>query len=129
MTGNKIIKAVGYIRVSTDEQVSGFSLDAQEERIKAYAKSQDYVLVDTYKDDGYSAKDLNRPAIKKLLTDCSSGKFSILLLYKLDRLTRRLKDLTEILEYLDKHGVKIESITEPFETKTAPGRLMLNVLG
>ncbi|MBI5400196.1 recombinase family protein [Candidatus Saganbacteria bacterium] len=121
--------AVGYIRVSSEEQVEGFSLNAQEERIRAYAKSQDYHLLEIYRDDGYSAKDLERPAVQRLLQEVPQGKFKIILVYKLDRFTRRLKDLTEILEYLTKSDVKFESVTEPFETKTAPGRLMLNVLG
>ncbi len=123
------IPVVGYLRVSTDEQVEGFSLGFQEERINAYAKSQDYLLLEIYQDNGYSAKDLNRPAIKRLLEDAKKGKFKIILVYRLDRLTRRLKDLSDIVEILEKQGVKFQSVTESFETKTASGRLMMNVFG
>jgi site-specific DNA recombinase len=123
------VRAVGYARVSTDEQVQGFSLEGQEERIRSYADSQDYSLERIYRDDGYSAKDLNRLGIRRLLADVASGAIDVVLVYKLDRLSRRLRDLTEVLELLAKHGARFESVTEPFETKSAPGRLMLNVLG
>ncbi len=122
-------RAVGYVRVSTDEQVQGFSLEGQAERIRSYAESQDYSLECIYRDDGYSAKDLNRPDIQRLLADVASGSVDVVLVYKLDRLSRRLRDLTEVLDLLTKHGTRFESVTEPFETKSAPGRLMLNVLG
>lgn len=78
-----VIPVVGYIRVSTDEQVEGFSLDAQEEKIKAYAKSQDYTLIEVYRDNSYSAKNLNRPGIKKLLEDVKKRRFRIVLVYRL----------------------------------------------
>lgn len=122
-------KAVGYVRVSTEEQVQGFSLDAQVDRIKAYALSQDYALIEIHRDDGYSAKDLNRPGIRRLLADVRRGQVDVVLVYKLDRLSRRLRDLTEILDLVAEHAARFESVTEPFETKSAPGRLMLNVLG
>jgi site-specific DNA recombinase len=123
------VRAVGYVRVSTDEQVQGFSLEGLAERIRSYAESQDYSLESMYRDDGYSAKDLSRPDIQRLLADVASGPIDVVLVYKLDRLSRRLRDLTEVLDLLAKHGARFESVTEPFETKTAPGRLMLNVLG
>gem|GEM_PF-153203 len=126
---DKLIPAVGYVRVSSDEQVEGFSLEAQEEKIKAFAISQDYHLVEIYCDEGYSAKDLSRPGIKKLIEDAKKGKFRIILVYRLDRLTRRLKDLNELIEVFEKHNIRFQSITEPFETKTAAGRLMINVFG
>lgn len=123
------IRAVGYVRVSTDEQVQGFSLEGQAGRIRSYAESQDYSLECIYRDDGYSAKDLNRPEIQRLLADVAAGSIDVVLVYKLDRLSRRLRDLTEVLDLLSKHGTRFESVTEPFETTSAPGRLMLNVLG
>jgi site-specific DNA recombinase len=126
---DKLIPVVGYIRVSTDEQVEGFSLDAQEERIRAYAKSQDYTLIEIYRDNGYSAKNLNRSGIKKLLEDMKKRRFGIVLVYRLDRLTRRLKDLNDLVELFEKYRIKFQSVTEPFETKTAAGRLMMNVFG
>jgi site-specific DNA recombinase len=109
--------------------VQGFSLDAQVERIKAYALSQDYTVLAMLRDDGFSAKDLNRPGIRRLLADVRAGGVDVVLVYKLDRLSRRLRDLTEILDLVAEHGARFESVTEPFETKSAPGRLMLNVLG
>jgi site-specific DNA recombinase len=127
---SRTLRAVGYVRVSTEEQVQqGFSLDAQADRIRAYGQSQDYALSSIYSDEGYSAKDLERPAIRRLLADVATGSIDVLLVYKLDRLSRRLRDLTEVLDLLARHDVSFESVTEPFETKSAPGRLMLNVLG
>lgn len=126
---DKLIPVVGYVRVSSDEQVEGFSLSAQEEKIKAFAISQDYCLVEIYRDEGYSAKDLNRPGVKILIEDVKKGKFRIGLVYRLDRLTRRLKDLNELVDLFEKHNIKLQSVTEPFETKTAAGRLMMNVFG
>ncbi len=73
------LRAVGYIRVSTEEQVQGFSLDAQAERIKAFAISQDYTLAAIHRDEGYSAKDLNRPGIRRLLADVKEGCVDIVL--------------------------------------------------
>jgi site-specific DNA recombinase len=108
------IRAIGYVRVSTDEQVQGFSLDAQAERIRTYALSQDCSLVHIHRDDGYSAKDLNRPGTRLLLADVKAGRVEVILVYKLDRLSRRLRDLTEILDLVAEHGAKFESVTEPF---------------
>ena len=75
----KKVIAVGYVRVSTDEQAEGFSLDAQEDRIRAYAESQDFRLLKIYRDDGYSAKNLDRPAMQELLKDLKQNVFDTIL--------------------------------------------------
>ncbi len=114
-----LIPAAGYIRVSTDEQAEGFSLGAQEERLEAYARSQGYELIAIYRDDGYSAKDLNRPELERLMKDASLKKFKVVLVYKLDRFSRRLSDLTSLVERLERYGVTFRSVTEPFASDGA----------
>ena len=78
-----------YVRVSTDEQAkAGYSLAAQVDRIKAFIKSQGWAACDIYSDDGYSAKDRKRPALKRLIDDASEKRFDAVLAYKIDRLSR-----------------------------------------
>lgn len=124
------MKAVGYIRVSTDEQANeGVSLDNQRKRIEAFCIAKDWTLVDVYEDAGKSGKDLKRDGIQRLLTDAKAGKFDIVVIYKLDRLTRSVKDLGYLIELFDKHGIAFSSVSDNFDTTTANGRLVLNILG
>lgn len=119
--------ARAYIRVSTEEQaVSGFSLMAQRERLEQFAKSQGWTLARVYEDDGYSAKDTNRPALKQLLMDAQKGE--VVLAYKLDRLTRSVMDLYELMQTFDKRGLLFKSATEEFNTTTSHGRLMITLV-
>jgi site-specific DNA recombinase len=101
-----------YIRVSTDEQArEGFSL----ERCRQFAQSQGWD-VDKVCDDGYSAKNLNRPAIQRAIRDVMAKKFDVLMVYRLDRLVRSVIDLHYLLDIFDKYGVKFKSVTEVFDT-------------
>ena len=126
----RAIKAVIYVRVSTEEQAqSGFSINAQIEKLVGTCKLNGWELVQQYIDDGYSAKDLDRPNIQRLIADSKENKFNLVLVYKLDRLSRNLKDLTGLAEYFQRIGVGIKSITEPFETTTSSGKLLFNMLG
>ena len=87
-------RAVGYIRVSTEEQaIEGQSLDSQYARIKAYADSQGWDLIEVYREEGYSGKTIDRPELKRLIKTIAAGQIDVLLVYKVDRLTRRQKDL------------------------------------
>ncbi|MGG1400578.1 recombinase family protein [Bacillus salipaludis] len=118
-----------YTRVSTVMQVEeGQSLDSQLDRLKAFCKSQEWVVFDIYTDEGISAKDMERPALQRLLIDAQRGLFDVLLVFKLDRLSRSVKDLKIMLEQLDKYNVKFKSLTESFDTTTASGRLFLNLV-
>ena len=127
----KSIRAAGYIRVSTDEQVSdGLSLSCQESRIRAYAESQNWIIVNIYREEGISGKTLERPQLKRMLADIKDNSFDIVLVYKVDRLTRRQKDLWYILEDIfEPHGVGFKSVIEPFDTTTAQGKAFLGMLG
>jgi len=119
-----------YIRVSTEDQAKeGYSLEAQEERLSFFAKSQDWNIYNVYEDKGYSAKNLNRPALKDLLFDIKLKRFDVILVYKIDRLSRKLKDLIEIVLKLNGYGIGIKSATEPIDTTTPAGRLIFHQLG
>jgi site-specific DNA recombinase len=89
-----------YIRVSTDDQANeGVSLEEQEERLKAYCKAHAWTSeVKVYNDDGYSAKDLNRPELRNLIQDVKDGLVSKIIITKLDRMSRKLLDLLNLIE-------------------------------
>ncbi|PEO46719.1 resolvase [Bacillus sp. AFS026049] len=120
-----------YCRVSTDEQArEGISLNEQQERMKAYCRAMgwgDNFLL--FIDDGYSAKNLDRPKLTKLLDEVEKGTISKVLITKLDRLSRKLKDLLNLIDIFNDHKVSFISIGESFDTNTSPGRLTLQVLG
>lgn len=123
-----------YTRVSTDAGLEQDfnSLDAQREASEAYIKSQTHEgwkLVRTgYDDGGYSGASLTRPALQKLLDDIKAGLIDVVLVYKVDRLTRSLADFAKLVELFDVHGVSFVSVTQAFNTTSSMGRLTLNVL-
>jgi len=120
---------VGYCRVSTEDQArDGASLGAQRERIEAYCKATDRELSSILVDDGFSAKDLRRPSISALLDRVDCGEVSAIVVLKLDRLTRSVRDLADLLERFDKRGVALVSITETLDTSTATGRMVINLI-
>src|SRR4029450_12567869 len=108
------------------------SLDAQREAGKAYVKSQQHegwrLLTTQYDDGGHSGGTLDRPALQRLLADIRDGKVQIVVVYKVDRLTRSLSDFAKLIEVFEAHGVSFVSVTQQFNTTTSMGRLMLNVL-
>ena len=125
------MNTVLYIRVSTDEQVrEGYSIPAQKERLEAFVKSQGWTIVDCYIEEGQSAKDLTRPEIQRLISNIKSGnpKIDIVLVYRLDRLTRSVLDLYELLKLFDKHNIAFRSATEVYDTTTAMGRLFITLV-
>lgn len=123
------MKAALYLRVSTLEQaIEGNSIDAQKKRLTSFAESQDWTIHDFYIDDGYSAKDLKRPDMQRMISDLESKKIDVILVYKLDRLVRSVADLHHLLELFDKHDVKFKSATETFDTTTAMGRFFINLV-
>ena len=126
------LKAVGYIRVSSEEQVDGYSLDAQRREIAAFCERQSYDLVTVYSDEGVSAyTDLvaKRPAFARLLDDAVSGAFGIVVVHTLDRWARRASVQAASLERLGKAGVGFASTAEQLDFTTPAGRLMLSVIG
>jgi len=121
--------AVAYIRVSTEEQArEGFSLGDQEARIRAYCEARGWTLLRVYRDEGVSAKDLNRPGIQALLHDLKDNGVGAVVVMKLDRLTRSVRDLGTLIEDLF-DGVKLVSVEESFDSGTPSGELVMNMLG
>jgi site-specific DNA recombinase len=121
--------AIGYVRVSTDEQArEGVSLDNQREKISAYCDLNDLTLVDIIADEGLSAKNLNRTGIQNLITLVKHGKIDAVTVYKLDRLSRSVKDIIGLIELFEKHKVAFHSILDKVDTKSATGRFFLNIL-
>ena len=121
------MRASIYIRVSTDEQVNGTSLEDQSEKCQAFCKAHGYKLVNVYRDEGFSAKNLDRPALQKALSDID--KYDVLVFMKLDRLTRSMKDLTYLVQVFSDKNKGLQAVLEAFDTTSISGRLMLNILG
>jgi DNA invertase Pin-like site-specific DNA recombinase len=123
-----------YTRKSTEEGLDQEfnSLDAQREACEAYVRSQAgegwRALPARYDDGGFSGGNLDRPAMQRLLADIDAGKVDVIVVYKVDRLTRSLMDFAKIVERLDARGVSFVSVTQAFNTTTSMGRLTLNVL-
>jgi len=131
MTKPKQIRAVGYVRVSTDIQVQeGVSLDAQKLRIQAHCTAMDIKLVDILVDAGQSAKSLERPGIQAALKMLKQGKADVLIVMKLDRLTRSVKDLGFLCEtyFCEGRPWSLLSVSDSIDTRSASGKLTLNVL-
>ena len=130
----KTLRCAIYTRKSSEEGLEQDfnSLDAQREACEAYIKSQQHegwVLVERqYNDGGFSGGTLERPALKKLLADIEAGKIDIVVVYKVDRLTRSLMDFSKIVERFDSHETSFVSITQHFNTTSSMGRLTLNIL-
>jgi site-specific DNA recombinase len=123
-----------YTRKSSEEGLEQEfnSLDAQREACEAYVLSQRHAgwlaLLDMYDDGGISGGTMERPALQRLLDDVQSGRVKVIVVYKVDRLTRSLADFAKIVEVLDAHGASFVSVTQHFNTTTSMGRLTLNVL-
>lgn len=119
-----------YVRVSTQEQAEeGYSIGAQTERLKAYCKARDWVVYDEYIDPGFSGSNTDRPALNKLIRDAIGRKFDLILVYKLDRLSRSQKDTLYLIEdVFNKNEIDFVSINENFDTSTAFGRAMIGIL-
>ena len=123
-----------YCRVSTDERLhqSFNSIDAQKEAGLASVASQraeGWIAVpDDYIDPGFSGGNLERPGLKRLVADIEAGKIDIVVVYKIDRLTRSLTDFSRLIEVFERNKVSFVAVTQQFNTTTSMGRLMLNVL-
>src|SRR6266853_1981303 len=123
-----------YTRVSDDQGLEQDfnSLDAQYDASQAYIRSQAHagwtLVRSKYDDGGFSGGNIDRPALQRLLEDLRAGKVDIIVVYKVDRLTRSLADFAKLVELFDQHGVSFVSVTQQFNTTTSMGRLTLNVL-
>jgi DNA invertase Pin-like site-specific DNA recombinase len=130
----KTVRCAIYTRVSTEHGLDQEfnSLDAQYEAASAYIKSQAHAgwtpIRSRYDDGGYSGGSIDRPDLQRLLEDIRAHKIDVIVVYKVDRLTRSLADFAKLVELFDTHGVSFVSVTQQFNTTTSMGRLTLNVL-
>jgi site-specific DNA recombinase len=128
------VRCAIYTRVSTDQRLDREfnSLHAQHDAAEAFIRSQSHegwkLLPEKYDDGGYSGRNLERPAVQRLLSDVEAGKIDVIVVYKIDRLTRSLMDFAKLVELFERHSVSFASVTQPLNTMTSIGRLTLNVL-
>jgi len=122
-------RAVGYIRVSTREQAQeGVSLAAQEERIRAFCTAKGWDLIRVYRDEGKSGKSLDRPGVQAMIRDLKDDGVDVVVILKLDRLTRSVRDLGALIEDLF-GGVALAAVDGSLDSSTAGGRMVVNLLG
>ena len=120
-------KAVIYTRVSTEDQAKeGFSLDAQLEKLRAYCKARDWKVVDEYIDDGFSGRNVKRPAYNRMIENMEN--WDLLLVLKMDRIHRNSKNFMLMMEFLNKNQKEFVSMSESFDTSTAMGRFVMNII-
>ena len=120
-----------YCRVSTIEQAQeGYSVDEQRRRCIEYCEKEGHEVFKVYEDRGISGKNISgRPGLKDLLKDSNDKKFDLVVVWKLNRISRRLIDILNIVDTLDKNSIAFRSLTESFETETPAGKLQLNIMG
>ncbi len=132
--GKKLLRCAIYTRKSTEHNLDleFNSLDAQREACEAYIKSQAHegwrLIARRYDDGAFSGASLDRPALQALLTEVRAGQADVIVVYKVDRLSRSLADFAKLVELFDAHSVSFVSVTQAFNTTTSMGRLTLNVL-
>src|SRR5688572_24136166 len=123
------VRVALYLRISTDEEHQPFSLEAQRLKLGQFVPTQPgWVHVETYEDQVSGAK-ASRPELDRALRDAKLGRFDVLLVYRVDRFARSLKVLVHLLEELEAAGVAFRSATEPMDTSTATGRMLVQLLG
>lgn len=128
---DKILITGCYIRVSTEEQAKeGFSINAQTEKLKQYAFARGWIIHDFYIDEAKSGKDLEgRPDVLRLLKDVVDKKIDNVLVYKIDRLTRSMKNLIELIELFSQENCAFNSLMESIDTTSATGRMFIKIIG
>ncbi len=123
------VRVAHYTRISTDEDHQPYSLAAQSDRLASYIKSQPGWESRREFTDQMTGATLDRPGLQRALAEAKAGRFDLLLVYRVDRLARTVRGLAQILEELDRAGVAFRSATEPFDTSTPAGRMMVQMLG
>lgn len=124
------MRAIGYSRVSTEEQATeGHSIGEQNDRIKDYVEREKWEFMGQLIDPGFSGKNTNRPDMKRLLNEVECGNVDIVIVHKLDRLTRDIGDLYDLLKLFEQHKIQFVSVSEKIDTSTAMGRMFVFLLG
>jgi site-specific DNA recombinase len=124
-------KAGIYLRVSSEEQVKGFGLEVQEEKLRDYCKLYDFEVDEkhVFREEGVSGAERNRPELNRMLACAENKEFSVVLVYKIDRLSRLLLHLLEVTNKFEQLGVGFRSVTEPIDTTNSLGRCIFQILG
>ncbi|HXB64298.1 MAG TPA: recombinase family protein [Solirubrobacteraceae bacterium] len=123
------VRVATYTRISTDEERQPNSLEAQRVRLDSFVSSQPEWQINLRYEDQFTGTVIDRPALSRLLRDAKRGRFDVLLVYRVDRLARSIRGLAQIVDELDQAGVVFRSATEPFDTGTPAGRMMVQMLG
>jgi len=123
------VRCALYLRVSTGPQVEGNSLTTQRRQLLRYAEAREYRVVDIYMDSGLSGKNTDRPELQRLLADARERRFDIVLVWRVDRISRSLRDLLELVETLREHGVEFSAVDQDFDTSDPAGLLTFHMLG
>ncbi len=124
-----MIRGACYVRVSTDNQLENYSIEEQTDRLKSYCAAKDITITKFYTDGGYSGGNTNRPALQQMLADITAGNIDVVVVYKLDRLSRSQKDTLMLIE--DKfiaNSVNFISVNENFDTASPFGKAMIGML-
>lgn len=129
MKEQKVVVAGLYPRVSTEDQSRfGHSLDEQEDKLKKLCEYKEYQIYKIYREDGVSAKNMDRPKFKEMIQDMKDGKINKIIVYKLDRLTRSIRDLENICTMLEEYNCDLESVAEEINTDNANGKFFIRML-
>jgi len=121
------VKAAIYTRVSTEDQAKeGFSLDAQLDKLRSYCKARDWIVAEEYVDDGYSGRTIKRPAYTRMMEEID--KWDAILVIKMDRIHRNSKNFMFMMDHLNKNKKEFVSMNESFDTSTAIGRFVMNII-
>lgn len=130
LLGGYMLRTAIYCRVSTEEQAKeGFSIAAQKKTLLQFCEQKGWSVTNIYTDEGISGKNTNRPSFLKMLKDAASGGFQVILVWKINRFSRRNSDLLNTVEHLREYGVNLVSYSEQFDASTPSGKLMLSMLG
>src|SRR6266508_289466 len=127
--GTVAMRIATYTRISTDEDRQPFSLAAQADRLENYVKVQDGWRIVRRFTDSASGATLERPGLRQALQEARAGVYELLLVYRVDRLSRNVRQLAQVADELEKAGVALRSATEPFDTSSPAGKMMLQMLG
>jgi site-specific DNA recombinase len=122
------MKVAIYTRVSSEEQVDGYSLSAQEEQARRFAEFKGWTVVALYEEPGRSGKSDLRPVFQQMIRDAEAHQFDVILVHKLDRFSRNVLDVLSYLKRLHQYDVSFTSVTEDFDFTTPMGRMLLTLL-
>ena len=123
------MKCAIYVRVSTEEQAKNYSIPAQLDLLRSFARANNYEIFREYVDEGVSGTTADRPQLQELLNDATRGVFNVVLVYRIDRFFRNTRLLLVAVEELKKFGISFKSLTEPFDTSSPMGEFMVSLLG